>query len=80
MRCPGSRANESTSAAADPLVQDRGFQITPDIRANAGGVTISCFECVQSRVGYFCSSECVNTRHAEMMREAFGTVYASEEE
>jgi glutamate dehydrogenase (NAD(P)+) len=75
--CEG--ANGPTSANADPILQDKGILVIPDILANAGGVTVSYFEWVQDRVGYFWSLERVNRRLDRMMRSAFDSVYDASE-
>ncbi len=75
--CEG--ANGPTTAPADPILQDKGIVVIPDILANAGGVTVSYFEWVQDRVGYFWSIEKVNRRLDDMMRSAFNAVYEASE-
>ena len=49
--CEG--ANGPTTAAADRSWPTRSVFVIPDILANAGGVTVSYFEWVQDRQGYF---------------------------
>ncbi|MDP4173767.1 MAG: Glu/Leu/Phe/Val dehydrogenase [Bacteroidota bacterium] len=68
-------ANGPTSAKADPILQEKGILVVPDILANAGGVTVSYFEWVQDRMGYFWSIDKVNTRLERMMLEAFDNVF-----
>ena len=70
--CEG--ANGPTSATADQILQDKGILVIPDILANAGGVTVSYFEWVQDRGGYFWDEETVNTRLERIMVESFNEV------
>jgi glutamate dehydrogenase (NAD(P)+) len=72
-------ANGPTTAKADPTLQEKGILVVPDILANAGGVTVSYFEWVQDRVGYFWSLDRVNGRLERMMKEAFHSVYSTAE-
>lgn len=68
-------ANGPTSSDADEILQKKGIMVIPDILANAGGVTVSYFEWVQNRLGYYWDIDDVNRRHDRMMREAFENVY-----
>jgi len=68
-------ANGPTTAKADPVLQEKGILVIPDILANAGGVTVSYFEWVQDRMGFFWTLNRVNTRLDRMMNEAFVNVY-----
>jgi glutamate dehydrogenase (NAD(P)+) len=46
-------ANGPTTPGADSVLKERGVFVIPDLLANAGGVTCSYFEQVQSNMNYF---------------------------
>lgn len=73
-------ANGPVTANADAILEEKGIMVIPDILANAGGVTVSYFEWVQDRQGYFWTEERVNRRLNRMMRDAFDNVYGVSEE
>ena len=68
-------ANGPVTANADSILEENGVMVVPDILANAGGVTVSYFEWVQDRQGYFWTEERVNRRLNRMMRSAFDNLY-----
>ena len=67
-------ANGPTTADADEIVSAKSIFVIPDILANAGGVTVSYFEWVQDRMGFFWNEETVNTRLHEIMVSSFNDV------
>jgi glutamate dehydrogenase (NAD(P)+) len=70
--CEG--ANGPTTAGADSILEEKGIFVIPDILANAGGVTVSYFEWVQDRGGYFWPEDVVNDRLREIMTRSFKDV------
>ncbi len=67
-------ANGPTAANADPILQSKGIHIIPDILCNAGGVTVSYFEWVQDRMGYFWSKDEVFEKLNRILTESFDDV------
>ncbi len=60
-------ANGPTTPEADRIFKEKGIVVIPDIMANAGGVTVSYFEWVQDRMGYFWKESEVNQRLEEFL-------------
>jgi len=69
-------ANGPTTPLADQILREKGIFVVPDILANAGGVTVSYFEWVQDRQGYFWTHDMVTERLDLIMRTSFHDVDA----
>jgi glutamate dehydrogenase (NAD(P)+) len=72
-------ANGPTTPGADPVLDSRGIVVVPDILANAGGVTASYFEWVQSRQGMAWEEDEVARLLRRYMDDAFTAVWARSE-
>ncbi len=70
--CEG--ANGPTTFLADSILSEKKVFVIPDILANAGGVTVSYFEWVQDRQGYFWSERRVNEQLEDIMVASFNDV------
>lgn len=70
--CEG--ANGPTTSQADDIIDAKGIFIIPDILGNAGGVTVSYFEWVQDRQGFFWRESEVNERLLDIMESSFDSV------
>ena len=67
-------ANGPTTAPADSILDSKGVFVIPDILGNAGGVTVSYFEWVQDRQGFFWRESEVNERLQDVMDRSFDDV------
>tara|TARA_Y100001951_G_scaffold74434_1_gene61394 strand:- start:148 stop:969 length:822 start_codon:yes stop_codon:yes gene_type:complete len=60
-------ANGPVTSDADEILQKNDVIVVPDILANAGGVTVSYFEWVQNKQGYYWTEQEVYDRLKPMM-------------
>jgi len=67
-------ANGPTTQRADEALRQKDVLVVPDILANAGGVTVSYFEWVQDRAGFFWREQEVNERLEDIMVQSFRDV------
>ncbi len=68
-------ANGPVLGEVDAKLFEAGKIVVPDVLANAGGVTVSYFEWVQNRSGYYWTLEEVRARLMEVMKRAFGETW-----
>lgn len=63
-------ANGPVTPSGDRILAEKGVVVLPDILANAGGVTVSYFEWVQNKQGYYWTEQEIHDRlQAIMERE-----------
>jgi len=74
VRVVAEGANGPTSPEADEVLHRRGTFVIPDLLANAGGVTCSYFEQVQSNANYFWSRDEVLSKLDFKMTDAYTAV------
>jgi glutamate dehydrogenase len=67
-------ANGPTTPDADKVIQGRDIFLVPDFLANAGGVTTSYFEQVQSNMNYYWEKDEVLAKLDVKMTGAFHAV------
>jgi len=70
--CEG--ANGPTTLEADSVIRERKLHVVPDFLANAGGVTCSYFEQVQSNMNYFWEKDEVLGKLDQKMTAAYNAV------
>jgi glutamate dehydrogenase len=76
VRVVAEGANGPTAPEADAILKERGIFTIPDFLANAGGVTCSYFEQVQSNMNFFWEKEEVLSKLDVKMTSAFHAVLA----
>jgi glutamate dehydrogenase (NAD(P)+) len=79
-RIVAEAANGPTTPEADRILFEKGIFVVPDILANAGGVTVSYFEWVQSLQEFFWDEEDVNGKLEKIMVRSFADVLAVRKE
>src|SRR3546814_8609665 len=73
-------ANGPVPPEADAILEKNGVVVLPDILANAGGVTVSYFEWVQNRQGYYWTVGEINQRLQEIMEREGRAIWTLERE
>ena len=68
-------ANGPTSLEATRILTERGILIVPDVLAGAGGVTVSYFEWVQNKQGYYWSAEEITEKLRDRIVHSFNEIY-----
>ncbi len=69
-------ANGPVTPDADKVLEQNGVIVLPDILANAGGVTVSYFEWVQNRQGYYWDLEEIHARLLKIVEREGRAIWA----
>lgn len=73
-------ANGPVTPEADEILTKKRILSVPDVLANCGGVTVSYFEWVQNREGFYWTEDEVNERLEKIMLGAFDDMWRRQEE
>jgi glutamate dehydrogenase (NADP+) len=73
-------ANGPINFAGDEILNQKGIHVFPDILVNAGGVTVSYFEWVQNRMGFYWTLDEVNSRLKQKMVEESERIWTLSQE
>jgi glutamate dehydrogenase len=68
-------ANGPTSLEATNILTERGILLIPDVLAGAGGVTVSYFEWVQNKQGYYWSEDEIEPKLRNKLVKSFHDIY-----
>lgn len=68
-------ANGPIMSDVDKILAQKNVMIIPDILANAGGVTVSYFEWVQNRAGFYWSTDEVHQKLRTVMVREFNAIH-----
>ena len=68
-------ANGPIDSEADDILDATNAIVIPDVLANAGGVTVSYFEWVQNRAGYYWEEQEVNEKLKKIMQKQAAKIF-----
>ncbi|EKN69449.1 Glu/Leu/Phe/Val dehydrogenase [Neobacillus bataviensis LMG 21833] len=68
-------ANGPTTLEATTILTEREILLVPDVLAGAGGVTVSYFEWVQNKQGYYWTEEEIAEKLRERLVKSFNEIY-----
>jgi glutamate dehydrogenase/leucine dehydrogenase len=73
-------ANGPITPEAATILEEKGILVVPDVLANSGGVTVSCFEWIQGRTGDFWTEEEVQQKLDKKLTKAFQEIWKIKKE